>query len=230
MDKQFFNSLLLLQINDSLFPMGAYSHSYGLETYVQKGIVKDKESAIEYIGNNINNSFLFNDLFAVKLAYEAVYINELEELDSIFYASKAPKEIRMACEKLGSRFIKNINSLSLHLNGIYKEYCILIANEKCKGLFPLLYGAFCAASGMDKQSLLISYSYSQVSGMINNCVKLIPLSQTDGQSILYGSYEFINNALRKLETLKLEDLGRSSPGFELRAIQHETLYSRLYMS
>ena len=24
---------LLLQVNDALFPIGAYSHSYGLETY-----------------------------------------------------------------------------------------------------------------------------------------------------------------------------------------------------
>lgn len=34
---------LVLQMNDSLFPIGAYSHSYGLETYIQKGIVKDAE-------------------------------------------------------------------------------------------------------------------------------------------------------------------------------------------
>ena len=27
---------LILQINDSLFPIGSYSHSYGLETYIQK--------------------------------------------------------------------------------------------------------------------------------------------------------------------------------------------------
>ena len=26
---------LLLQVNDALFPIGAYSHSYGLETYIQ---------------------------------------------------------------------------------------------------------------------------------------------------------------------------------------------------
>ena len=38
---------LLLQINDSLFPIGGYSHSYGLETYIQKGIVQDLETAEE---------------------------------------------------------------------------------------------------------------------------------------------------------------------------------------
>ena len=37
--------LLLLQITDSAFPIGAYSHSFGLETYIQKGMVKSREEA-----------------------------------------------------------------------------------------------------------------------------------------------------------------------------------------
>ena len=34
-EKQFY----LLQVNDALFPIGGYSHSQGLETYIQRGIV-----------------------------------------------------------------------------------------------------------------------------------------------------------------------------------------------
>ena len=33
----------LLQVNDALFPIGGYSHSYGLETYIQKGLVHDED-------------------------------------------------------------------------------------------------------------------------------------------------------------------------------------------
>lgn len=40
---------LLLQMNDSLFPIGAYSHSYGLETYIQRDIVHDTKTAKTYI-------------------------------------------------------------------------------------------------------------------------------------------------------------------------------------
>ena len=43
-DKLFY----LLQVNDALFPIGGYSHSQGLETYIQKGLVHDEETAKEY--------------------------------------------------------------------------------------------------------------------------------------------------------------------------------------
>ena len=37
---------LLLQVNDALFPIGAYSHSYGLETYIQKNLLSDRKSVV----------------------------------------------------------------------------------------------------------------------------------------------------------------------------------------
>ena len=43
------SKFLLLQINDAMFPIGAYSHSYGLETYIQNGIVHDSQTAGEFI-------------------------------------------------------------------------------------------------------------------------------------------------------------------------------------
>ena len=43
------NDFLLLQINDALFPIGGYSHSYGLETYIQKDIIKNADDAALYI-------------------------------------------------------------------------------------------------------------------------------------------------------------------------------------
>ena len=42
-EKQFY----LLQVNDALFPIGGYSHSQGLETYIQRGIVHNVDTARE---------------------------------------------------------------------------------------------------------------------------------------------------------------------------------------
>ena len=60
----------LLQVNDALFPIGGYSHSQGLETYIQKGIVHDWETACEYITQKLRWSLLYKDLLGVRLAFE----------------------------------------------------------------------------------------------------------------------------------------------------------------
>ena len=38
-----FNLLNLLQISDSNFPTGSFSHSFGLETFIQEGQVTNKD-------------------------------------------------------------------------------------------------------------------------------------------------------------------------------------------
>lgn len=92
------------------------------------------------------------------------------------------------------------------------------------------YGVFAALAGIDEAELLRRYLYSQVSAMVTNCVKTVPLSQTAGQRLLFRSaplqVEAVDVALRATPDL----LGLSMPGFDVRCIEHETLYSRLYMS
>ena len=66
--------------------------------------------------------------------------------------------------------------------------------------------------------------------MVNNGVKLIPLSQTTGQQLLFELHAELSESLAQLENLTINDFGRACPAFELRAMQHEQLYSRLYMS
>ena len=90
---------ILLQVNDAQFPIGGYSHSYGLETYIQKNIVNDPESALAFMESSIMNSFLYSELLPARLAYEYALEGKLDkilELEEIVEASKSPVEIRSA--------------------------------------------------------------------------------------------------------------------------------------
>ena len=66
--------------------------------------------------------------------------------------------------------------------------------------------------------------------MVTNCVKTIPLSQSAGQTLLSSCYNSFQEILSSVREWTEEDLCLSAPGFDLRGIQHEKLYSRLYMS
>lgn len=223
---------LLLQINDAAFPIGSYSHSYGLETYIQKDLIKNSTDMYEFIKSNTKSNFLYTELLAAYKGYEYAEKNELDNiwnLEEIVDASKLPREIRSASEKLASRFIKTVTSLNVeYKSDIFAEY----SKKKYGGnrIHSVAYGVFCSAAGIEMKKAMEGYLYSYVSATIINSVKLIPLSQTEGQKILYECYVFFHEIINMLPKLNINDLCLSTPGLDIRCMQHENLYSRLYMS
>lgn len=222
----------LLQVNDALFPIGGYSHSYGLETYIQKGIVHDEDSAEEFIHKRLEYNFLYNEFLAVRLGWEYAVSGDLtaiSRLEEIMEAGKIPRETREASRKLGSRFIKTLSALEIpRENRVFEEY-----REVRKGKsvhHAVAYGVFCGAAGITREEALEHFLYAQTSAMVTNCVKTIPLSQSSGQKLLSGCYPLLQKLTREVTELGEEWIGLSGPGFDLRCMQHEGLYSRIYMS
>lgn len=222
----------LLQVNDALFPIGGYSHSYGLETYIQKGLVHDEDSAEEFIHKRLEYNFLYNEFLAVRLGWEYAVRGDLtaiSRLEEIMEAGKIPRETREASRKLGSRFIKTLSALEIpRENRVFEEY-----REARKGKsvhHAVAYGVFCGAAGITREEALEHFLYAQTSAMVTNCVKTIPLSQSSGQKLLSGCYPLLQKLTREVKELGEEWLGLSGPGFDLRCMQHEGLYSRIYMS
>jgi urease accessory protein len=218
---------LLLQLNDATFPIGSYSLSWGLETFVQQGIVRDTISAHQYIKAELESSFLYSELLPVRFAWEyAGDIGKTAKLDDIYEASRTPIELREGSRKLASRFIKT--------TGAWEE------QNKSNGpdgkadytirYYPVAYGVYCALHGVGEKDTLSAFLYNQTSARVTTSVKLVPLSQTSGQTLLHSLIMSFPQLVERTMELEYNDLCRSCPGIDIRAMQHETLYTRLYMS
>lgn len=211
----------LLQLNDSTFPIGAYTLSWGLETFVQQKIIHDSQTALEYLESEISSSFLSNELLPVRLAYEYAQNgqwNKVLEIDEIYNAAKSAKEIRVGSKKITARFFKTVS--------LWHKMHELSEVQH----FPVIYGAYCAIKKIPLESALKTFLYSQFSARVTTLVKLIPLSQNEGQKILHLLFENFDRILLDVAKLGEDDLCRSCPSSEIRGMQHEYLYTRLYMS
>lgn len=223
--------LQLLHVSDSALPIGGFSHSSGLETYVQGGTVNDKVSAKEFVIQQLSQNIFYTDAALLSLAYDAACNNDLEtiiELDNLCTAVKLPREIRLASNKLGVRLLKIFeNNDAFVLPKKYKE-CIL--NNEAFGHYCISFGILSYAMNIDKQQALTGFYYNAANGFITNSVKLIPLGQQDGQEILRSLFPFINELANQSLLPDKDMVGYCCAGFDIRCMQHEQLYSRLYMS
>ena len=222
----------LLHISDPMLPIGGFTQSFGLETYVQKGIVHNAGSAKKYLESFLLNNFLYNDLLTVKLAWEYAGEANLDgicHLEKIISAAKTPREIRMASTKLGARFSIIVESV-LKDHSFFNSYLQMVKSGQCDGHYSIIYGLATKLLDIDKTFALSAVSYNTASQIVNNCAKLVPISQQDGQKILFGAQAIFQQIIDKVETLNENSLGISFVGFDLRSMQHERLYTRLYIS
>ncbi len=223
--------LNLLQLSDPTLPIGGFSHSAGLETYVQQGIVNDAASAKAFVTEMLTQNLQYTDAALMSLSYDAAIANDIEQilvLDTECNAVKLPKEMRQASQKLGTRLLK-----------IFQEYCDdnllnqykqAIDNKETHGHYCIAFGIIAAIQNIEKKEALTGFYYNAAMGMITNSVKLIPLGQQDGQKLLFVIKPLIGELAEKSMHPDRALIGLCCTGFDIRCMQHEDLYSRLYMS
>ena len=218
------NLLKLVQSLDSLFPIGSYTLSNGMETYVQKNIVCDRKGLEKHLIAYLY-MITFNDIAFAAKAHEGY---DIKQLDALCSALKAPSEMRDGSIKQCIRFLKLHTELDEYpLLAQYKSY---IEKGECDGHYCVAMGLFIKEINVDLFIALELYCYSILSTMSNHAVKLVPLRQLDGQKALFNIEKKIPDAVKRALTVCMEDIGASGCGFDIRSMQHEKLYSRLYIS
>jgi urease accessory protein len=221
----------LLHLSDPALPVGGFAHSAGLETYVQMGIVHDEKTANAFITGMLSQNLHYTDAAITSLAYDAAALNNMEkiiQLDDLCSAVKLPKEMRQASQKLGNRLIRLFQPLCNHEQ--IHQYAAAVRSKQAGGHYCLAFGLIAYALGIPKPDALNGFYYSAASGFVTNSVKLIPLSQQSGQEILFSLHKLINDLVQANMNPDIDLIGVCCTGFDIRCMQHERLYSRLYMS
>lgn len=237
--------LALLQLCDSALPTGAFAHTFGMETYLQRGTVHDEATFQEWLAQFVDHQLVYADGLAVRLAAESCAapgsgsgsgpgkdpragIDFLIELDALMYAQALPSQVRQAGLTMGKRLL-DIGRLSLP-GPCLESYAAQADAGTCHGHQAIAFGLIGTDHGVPATSLVSAYLFSTVTALMQNAVRGIPIGQNAGQRVLGVMRSHVTRAEARIAQLTLDDLGAVSPGLEIAQMQHETQRARMFMS
>ena len=220
--------LALLQFTDSFFPIGAFAHSFGLETYVQDGHVHDRETFESFLRSTLYHGIRTGDALAVALAYNATKVERIVDLDQRLTGLKIPRELREGSVKIGKQFLRNATTLAE--SEMLDEYVKRVQLGECAGHHAIAYGLVASAAKIDPLSTLLGYLHAFVVSQVSAAVRLIPLKPTDGQRVIQRLRTDLLEIATFAQTADMGNLGGFTPGLDIQSMRHERLYSRLFIS
>ncbi len=224
-------NLAHLQLLDSALPIGAFSHSFGLETLVQDGRVRNANELQLFCRAMLRGAWAPCDAMAVKAVYEwnaPENWDELWEFDRAMHVARTAWETREGMRKIGKRLLTL--GRDLHPGLPWQPLENAIAGGGCVGEYGTVYGWICAHLDVDLDEAATGFLFACLSASVNGAVRAMRLGQTDGQRIVTAMLPEIESAWREVAARNPWDFSTSLPAIDIAQMRHETLYSRLFMS
>lgn len=221
----------LLQTGDSLYPTGAYAHSFGLEGLIQDGLVRDRASLRAYLLEAAVPALRQVDLPLVAHSWRAAARSDwtrLGELAELATALKAPAELRGASERIGRQRAEL--AAALHPGTSAAEYFQHARRNGWPFASAVAAGVEMQALGAPLEAALASYFYTAVAGLVSAAMKLLRLGQNAAQSLLTEALAQTGTVSAHAAEVGVEDLGWFSPWLDIASARHETADARMFIS
>ncbi len=218
----------LLQLASPALPVGAYSYSQGLEAACEAEIVRDKDSARQWIGDvlQFNIATMEAPIFArLYRAWQTEDLTSASYWNHYFLASRETAELRAETEQMGYSLVR------LLVDGKFCDsaHVATLANMQPKS-FPTAFSFAAVSFSVALAEALTAYLWSWLENQVIGAVKLVPLGQVAGQALMFELGQDLPGVVEHALSLADEALCNFSPGLAILSGQHETQYSRLFRS
>src|SRR5438105_9119356 len=184
--------LRLLQLFDSQFPVGAFAHSGGLETYAADGA--ELPQLVEVLENQIELGWARSDLAAACLAWRAgvdtTSLRALDDLSARVHAFKVIPAARDTSVRLGCRTLALVRRL---YPGAVSGLDVQPTHH------AVVIGAVGRRLGLELTPLLIAFAQSLAFGTLAAATRCLSISPAQAQALLVEVHERLAAAVTSVQ-------------------------------
>jgi urease accessory protein len=219
-----------LQFGDSVFPIGGFAFSGGLESAIQKRVVHDAETLHAYARTAVEQAAM-GDGIALVWAHRAAVagdVGELVRIDERVYARKLSGETRTMSVRMGKKFAEmGAEVIGAPLLAAWRERIDAGATPGC---YPVSLAVNFAVQGLPARDAFVVHQYGVAAMILSAALRLMKISHVDTQRILYRLDAGADAAYEAAAGARLSDMAGFAPLTEILAAAHVKAHVRLFMN
>lgn len=225
-------NLRLLQITDSALPIGGYTHSWGLETAIARGLVHDPETLEKWTRRWLRTSLGPLEGVLVASACRAAHAghsDDLLTLNRMVETSIIAPSIRIASREMGDQLLALGATWAWCATGL-AALMNPLPERPDSWHHPIAFGLLGALAGGGPDDVLTAYLHQAALGMIGAGVRAIPIGHTHGQQVLAYVHDDIHDLAPEFGARDPETAGAGCPFYEILCDEQTRLYARMFRS
>lgn len=217
-------NLRLLQLGDSALPIGGYSHSWGLEAAIDRGMIRDAASLETWTRLYLRD--LFGPLEGVVVGAVVRSVACTAEANRLLRASITPPTLRNASRDMGEQL------LSLAAPWPWASQCVVHVGglDDAPWHHAIVFASLAAAADATPHQAVALFLHQAALGVISAGVRGVPIGHTHGQQILARLHEDIAELADTYYDKPLETAGSNCPAYEILCHEQSRLYTRIFRS
>jgi urease accessory protein len=218
----------LMQLCSQALPIGGYSYSHGLESAIERRVVREESSLKRWIADNLEfcmGSFEIPCLLSMAAAWRAHDGALAASLNEDYLATRESAELRSATVQMGH----SLRALLYVLPDFPPEMIGQLRAIENPSL-PCAWSAAASAWQIAPADAVTGYLWSWAENQVLVAMKTVPLGQSAGQRVLLELGPRIAQLAEAATTSPAPAWSNFAPALAILSSQHETQYSRLFRS
>ena len=218
-----------MHLCDSLFPIGGFGYSDGLEAATAAGLVQTPAELQAWLDICLEETVGRTDGPAALRAWSAFERQEweaLSELDEEITALRPASATRRSSRAMGLRLVTTWSTLYPDRR---LEHLLDLARWKRLGpALPIAFGCACASAGIEKRDAGVAFAYTRLASTASAALRLMRIGQTDAHAQLA---QVLTRVPAVVEAMTMRARPESfAPAMDISAMAQQYLHSRLFRS